>query len=232
MDSGPPQHDDLVAERPQRHVHAHRAQQRPRPWPGGDDHEPRLCPAAIGNDSRHASAGNLYAGDVRSRNHPRAHLAGAVRVPGRDRIRIGIAGAGLVRDRLVAAHRQDRLHPLGVTRRHHIGVDADNLLHRDVGLQGQPLLIPGDQEVSGLHESGRGADHIFEAAEHLKALPRHAGGHLVRVVHPQNGLGAAGGPRSQGFPFEEHGPVQPACSEVIQDAAAHDAAADYHGVGC
>ena len=97
---------------------------------------------------------------------------------------------------------------------HEASVDAQFLLHCDVLLQSSDVFGRHGHQVSGAYEPGVSAHNLVEVGKHFKALPSHGCSDGVGIVHPADGLRAAGGPGAQDVLFDQHGVGQALPGEV------------------
>ena len=142
--------------------------------------------------------------------------------PGRGARGIGIPGVRFVRPDGHVVHDRARHEPAGFSGCHDRRLDADVLLHRDVGAEVRSQRLGDEMEEAGAHEARIPGTHAIaplrEVRERRPGKPRLA---LQVVMHAHEARGATGGGRADGAALEDGDPGA-ASGEVEGEARALD----------
>ena len=189
----------------QRQVHAHLRQLGLGPRPGGYHRGGSLDAALRGVHGANSPALDFDARGLQAEVYLGAQVAGGVGVGRRYQVGVGVARLRLPAHGLVLGDRDHRGDVAQVGGGDDHGVYAQPVLHGAVVLQAGAVFFLDHHQVAGLGESRRPADDVLEVGEYAQAFPGHGGRYGVGVVHPADGLAAAGGAAVEDVLLQQHG---------------------------
>ena len=155
---------------------------------------------------------------------PEVGEAAHVRVGGG--ARVGVPGAGLVREAVHVADLDARLDLEQFLARDLAHVDTEPPPHLDVAGETLGHVLGNQERPAAVDEPAVAADLVVEAGEDVDAAAHHAHQHLVGVVLADDGRGASGPPRGDQLLLEQEDVLDAAPGEVEGGGGAVDAGAD------